>query len=304
MPPRIPRAFIASRSIVDGFRVAAFLVAISGHVAFAGPATAIGMVENPCPDAIADPPELDALGNLEMDPASPDPAVRARLVAAVTAWFQRAQSEHAGEAPTAERDWANLCRFKRANAALAGAPRPRVVFLGDSITEGWLRGDPTLFAHGNLNRGISGQTTPQMLVRFYADVVALHPRAVHILAGTNDVAGNTGPNSPQDFMNNIRAMTDLARANGIKVLIGSIPPSSQFNWRPDIKPAPRISELNAWLERFAADHHAVFVDYHAALAAPDGSMRADLTHDGVHPHRTGYAVMRPLAEAAIARALR
>jgi lysophospholipase L1-like esterase len=209
-----------------------------------------------------------------------------------------------GEAPSPERDWANLCRFKSANAALAAAARPRVVFLGDSITEGWLSGDPALFEHGYVNRGISGQTTPQMLVRFYADVVALHPRAVHILAGTNDVAGNTGPNSPQDFMNNIRAMTDLARANGIKVVIGSIPPSTHLSWRPEVKPAPRIAELNAWLERFAADHQAIYVDYHSALAAPDGSMRADLTDDGVHPLRAGYAVMRPLVDSAIARALR
>ena len=275
-----------------------------GRAAPAASNTPFGMVDNPCPAPMGEPPEAAELGNLEMDPASPDPALRARLVAAVTAWYQRAQSEHAGEAPSPERDWANLCRFKSADAALAGTTRTRVVFLGDSITEGWLRGDPALFAHGNVNRGISGQTTPQMLVRFYADVVALHPRIVHILAGTNDVAGNTGPNSPQDFMNNIRAMTDLARANGIKVLIGSIPPSSHLSWRPEVTPGPRIAELNAWLERFAAERHAIYVDYHAALAAPDGSMRADLTHDGVHPHRAGYALMRPLAESAIAQALR
>jgi lysophospholipase L1-like esterase len=254
----------------------AFLAAASlfgagaGPGARAAPTTPVGMVDDPCPAASDQPPE-------------------------------------AGEAPQAERDWANLCRFKHADAALArsspGKSAARVVFLGDSITEGWLGGDPALFDHGNVNRGISGQTTPQMLVRFYADVVALHPRAVHILAGTNDIAGNTGPNSPEDFMNNIRAMSDLARANGIKLILGSIPPSTHLSWRPEVSPAPHIAKLNAWLERFAAAHHAIYVDYHAALAAPDGSMRADLSDDGVHPDRAGYAVMRPLAAAAIARAL-
>ena len=202
-------------------------------------------------------------------------------------------------------DFGWLARFKDEDTKLGppAAGENRVVFMGDSITEGWPL-DKSFPGKPYVNRGISGQTTPQMLVRFYADVVALHPRIVHILAGTNDVAGNTGPNSPQDFMNNIRAMTDLARANGIKVLIGSIPPSSHLSWRPEVTPGPRIAELNAWLERFAAERHAIYVDYHAALAAPDGSMRADLTHDGVHPHRAGYALMRPLAESAIAQALR
>jgi lysophospholipase L1-like esterase len=201
------------------------------------------------------------------------------------------------------RDWPNLCRYKEANAALRSVQRLTAVFMGDSITEGWVAGDPTLFADGVVGRGIGGQTSPQMLVRFRQDVVALAPRVVHIMAGTNDIAGNTGPATTQDFKNNVLAMIDLARANGIAVVLAGIPPSRQLYWRDNLDPRPWIRELNDWLRSTADARGLVFVDYATVLADAEGGLRADLGNDGVHPNRTGYAAMRPLAERALAAAL-
>ena len=199
-------------------------------------------------------------------------------------------------------DWAWLCRYQAANAALK--ERPRAVFMGDSITEYWGGLDPALFAGGVIDRGISGQTTPQMVLRFRQDVVALRPKVVHIMGGTNDVAGNTGPESPDMFRNNIRTMVDLARANGIAVVLAAIPPAAKFNWVPGLQPAARIAELNRWLKSYAAERKLVFADYHAVLAAPDGAMKPAFSADGVHPNAAGYAVMRPVAERALAAALK
>ena len=140
-----------------------------------------------------------------------------------------------------------------------------------------------------------------MLLRFYQDVVALHPRTVHIMAGTNNLAGNTGPNSPEDFKNDIRAMVDLASANGIAVALASIPPADRFPWRPGLRPAEQIRSLNRWLRDFADERKLVFIDYYSAMADPGGGMKAELSNDGVHPNRNGYAVMRQVAEAAISR---
>jgi lysophospholipase L1-like esterase len=142
-----------------------------------------------------------------------------------------------------------------------------------------------------------------MLVRFWQDVVALKPRVVHIMAGTNDIAGNTGPATVQDFRNNILAMIDLAHANGIAVVLAGIPPSQRLYWRGELDPRPLIHELNSWLRATAAERALVFVDYGTVLADTDGGLRADLGNDGVHPNRAGYAAMRPLAERAIAAAL-
>jgi lysophospholipase L1-like esterase len=174
--------------------------------------------------------------------------------------------------------------------------------MGDSITEGWGVGDPSLFNRSVLDRGISGQTSPQMLARFYQDVVALHPQAVHIMTGTNDVAGNTGPSSPEDFKNNIRAMVDLARANHIQVILASIPPAERFPWRPDIQPAEQIRQLNAWLRQFADQHKLIYADYYATLTTPSGAFRPELSNDGVHPNTDGYAAMRSIADAALRKA--
>lgn len=199
-------------------------------------------------------------------------------------------------------DWNFLCRYRAENRALDPAQPVRVVFIGDSITEGWIKLDPAMFGPAVLDRGISGQTSPQMLVRFMSDVVALRPRVVHIMAGTNDIAGNTGPTSPQDFQNNIRAMADLARANGIVVIIGSILPTDHFNWNPALHPARQVRELNAWLQAFAAENGLVYADYWSALAGPNGDLPAAYSGDGVHPNAAGYAVMRPIAQRAIAEA--
>ena len=200
-------------------------------------------------------------------------------------------------------DWAWLCRFREDNAKIAPEAAPQAVFIGDSITEGWGRADPAFFDATHANRGISGQTTPQMLLRFMQDVVALHPQVVHIMAGTNDVAGNTGPNRPEDFRNTIRAMTTLAKANGIAVVIASIPPADHFGWNPRLTPAPRIAELNAWLRDFARTNGLVYADYYGALADAGGGLPASFSKDGVHPEAAGYAVMRAIAERAIAEAL-
>ena len=199
-------------------------------------------------------------------------------------------------------DWAWQCRFRAINALVDPQHPPRAVFIGDSITENWRIQDPDLFAHGNLARGISGQTSPQVLVRFYQDVVALHPRVVHIMVGTNDIAGNTGPTSPQAYQNAVRAMVDLARANHIAVILGSIPPSLQFGWQPAVSPGPWVAQLNAWLKDYAAAQGLVYADYHAALAGPAGELPAEFGPDGVHPNAAGYAVMRGVAERALAEA--
>jgi lysophospholipase L1-like esterase len=200
------------------------------------------------------------------------------------------------------RDFADTCRYKSDNAAILKGARPTVVFMGDSITEGWGVGDPSLFSRRVLDRGISGQTSPQMLVRFYQDVVALRPQAVHIMAGTNDVAGNTGASSPDDFKNNIRAMIELARANHIQVVLASIPPAERFPWRPDIQPIERIRQLNTWLRELAGQHKLIYADYYSSLATPSGAFRPELSNDGVHPNSDGYAAMRPIADAALRKA--
>lgn len=198
-------------------------------------------------------------------------------------------------------DWGWRCRFQKENLAM-NDKAPRAVFMGDSITEGWSRLDPDLFAQGFANRGISGQTSGQMLVRFYQDVIALHPAVVHIMAGTNDIAGNGGPTSPEAYRNTIRSMVDIARANHIQVVLGSIPPADHFSWNPAVKPALQIKDLNAWLKDYAKKNGLTFADYHKALTGPNGEMLPAYATDGVHPVAAGYAAMRPIAESAIAEA--
>ncbi len=206
------------------------------------------------------------------------------------------------------RDWGGLNRYHAENAALPppAAGEKRVVFFGDSITDSWGRGPENgTFFPGKpyVNRGISGQTTPQMLVRFEQDVVRLRPAAVVILAGTNDVAGNTGPETPEMIEDNFRAMTALAKSNGIRVVLSSILPVFDYPWRPGLEPAGKIRDLNAWLRSFAADEHVVYLDYAVKLADERGGMRPGTSKDGVHPNAAGYAVMSPLAAEAIERAL-
>jgi len=211
------------------------------------------------------------------------------------------------DAQVVENDWPNLAKYRDANAKLA-APAPnenRVVFYGNSITEGWARFFPVMFpGKPYIGRGISGQTTPQMLVRFRQDVVALKPKVVVILAGTNDIAGNTGPSTLEMIEDNFRSMTEIAKANGIRVVLSSVLPVYDYAWRPGLEPAPKIIALNAWMKDYAAKVGAVYLDYHSAMADARQGMRAELSNDGVHPTEAGYRVMAPLAEKAIAEALR
>lgn len=202
-----------------------------------------------------------------------------------------------------KRDWAALSHYRRANADLAGQP-VEAVFLGDSITEMWGVAQPDLFTGGVVNRGISGQTSPQMLVRFMPDVIALKPRAVHILCGVNDVAGNTGPTTPQDYRNNILAMLDLAQAHGVTVILASLAPIIGLVWTPEVqRPRERVAELNAWIAGTVAARGLVPADYVSVLADENGALRPEFTRDGVHPHSAGYRAMRPVADAALQKAL-
>jgi lysophospholipase L1-like esterase len=204
-------------------------------------------------------------------------------------------------------DWAGLRRYRDANAALS-APAPgenRVVFYGNSITDGWAQFFPAMFpGKPYIGRGISGQTTPQMLVRFRQDVVALQPKVVVILAGTNDIAGNTGPSTLEMIEDNYMSMVQIAKAHHIHVVLSSVLPVYDYPWKPGLEPAPKIIALNAWLKRYANETGEVYLDYHSAMADARNGLPPNLARDGVHPTNAGYRVMAPLAEAAIAQALR
>lgn len=199
-----------------------------------------------------------------------------------------------------DRDPAQLCRYREENRALPPATARRVVFIGDSITEGWKAGAPGLFSGDVLDRGISGQITDQMLLRFREDVLDLHPRVVHIMAGINDI--NTPAGSPLT-LSNIRSMIELAQTNGVRVVLGSITPSARFWPNPEVKPGPQIVELNRQLQALAAAKRVIFVDYHTPMVDGALGIRDDLSNEGLHPNQNGYDVMTPLASAAIARAL-
>ena len=205
-------------------------------------------------------------------------------------------------------DFPNLARFKEANTTLgpAAAGEKRVVFMGDSITEGWHfeKPDGVFAAKPYVNRGISGQTTPQMVLRFHQDVINLQPKVVVILAGTNDIAGNTGPMTPQDTENNIAAMAEMATQNHIAVVLCSILPAFDYPWQPGLTPAPKIDALNAWMKDYAAQHKYAYVDYHAAMKDARDGLPTNLSRDGVHPLPAGYDIMAPLVEAGIAKAMK
>lgn len=204
-------------------------------------------------------------------------------------------------------DFAGLRRYRKANAELpALAPdENRVVFLGDSITDAWSRHHGEFFAgKPYVNRGISGQTTQQMLIRFRPDVIALKPKVVVILAGINDLAGNTGPVTPEEIEGNLISMVELAKANGIRVVLSSILPADCFPWRKNLpNPTATILSMNAWLKDYAAKNGCVYLDYFSAMADPQNALKAELAGDAVHPNKAGYSVMEPLAEKAIAESL-
>jgi lysophospholipase L1-like esterase len=250
------------------------------------------MVSDPCLPPIPLPEELAHTVEGALNPGPPTSFAQLSSKPQVQAYFKATEER-------AKNDWPNLCKYRGANAALT--TRTKAVFMGDSITESWVTGDPQLFVDGVIGRGISGQTSPQMLLRFFQDVIELRPQIVHIMAGTNDLAGNTGLTTEQDFKNNIIAMVTLARAHHIQVALASILPASSFSWKPGFKPAATIKELNSWLRSYAQKSHIRFVDYYAVLTDTQGGFKAELSNDGVHPNRDGYAAMRKLAQLGIAK---
>lgn len=198
-------------------------------------------------------------------------------------------------------DWAYLAKYRDQNQTVKS---PDIVFMGDSITEVWLSKRPGFFSDKRLDRGISGQTTQQMLVRFGQDVVSLHPKLVQIMGGTNDIAGNTGPMTPDMTKDAIMGMVAIAEANGIKVVLASIPPADHFVWRPQVTGvADKIAALNGWLKEYAASQHVPYVDYWSALQDGKGAMKDGYAMDGVHPTEAGYDVMASVAEPILKQAL-
>lgn len=203
-------------------------------------------------------------------------------------------------------DWANLNRFQKENSELtiSKSDEHRIVFMGNSITESWLKIRPNFFTNKSyVNRGISGQTTPQMLLRFRQDVINLRPTAVVILAGINDIAENTGPSSIEMIVDNIVSMVELARANNIKVILCSVLPAYDFPWRKGLEPAQKVVKLNALLKAYANQHNLVYVDYFTPMANESNGLKKELGSDGIHPNITGYLIMEPLIENAIEKTL-
>jgi lysophospholipase L1-like esterase len=203
-------------------------------------------------------------------------------------------------------DWPDLKRFREENTRV-GLPEPgenRVVFMGNSITIGWIEQRPEFFKDKPyVNRGISGQTTPQMLVRFRQDVVDLKPSVVVILAGVNDIAGNTGPASLKMIEDNLASMCEIAKANSIKVVLSSVLPAWDFPWNKGSYPAEKIFELNQWIKSYALQNKHTYLDYYSRMVDERKGLREELTYDGVHPDADGYSIMEPLVEKAIREAI-
>ena len=224
-----------------------------------------------------------------------------------------AEKQRADRLQARYNDYANYARYREANAKLAPPAKDekRVVFMGDSITDSWKLAE--YFPNQPfVNRGISGQTTSQMLLRFRADVIDLKPKAVVILAGTNDISGNTGPMTLEAIEGNLASMVELAHANGINVIVASVLPISDYNTNKEGKPIVRtvqrppaqILALNQWLKNFAAERKLVYLDYFSATVDDKGFLKAELANDGLHPNEKGYAIMKPLVEEAVNKALK
>lgn len=203
-------------------------------------------------------------------------------------------------------DWPNLGRYRDANAkaGLPTANEDRVVFMGNSITDAWINSVPEYFSgRAYIDRGISGQTTPQMLIRFRQDVIALKPKVVVILAGTNDIAGNTGPSTLEMIEDNLESMAVLAKAAGIQVVLSSVLPVYDYPWKPGLQPAEKIITLNKWIKNYAMANDCFYLDYFPSLADDRNGMKAEYSKDGVHPNAEGYKIMGALADKVIAKAL-
>lgn len=204
-------------------------------------------------------------------------------------------------------DWANISKYSKENQSLQipSKNENRVVFMGNSITEGWKNNDPDFFSKNNyINRGIGGQTTSQMLIRFRPDVIALKPKLVVILAGINDIAQNNGPIELQDIFGNIVSMVELAKANKIKVILSSVLPANDFSWKKGMEPAEKVIELNALLEKYCLDNKITFVNYYPKIVDSQKGLDKKYTNDGVHPTLTGYKIMEPLLQEAILKVLK
>ena len=204
-------------------------------------------------------------------------------------------------------DWPNLERFRAENATLSkpAEGENRVVFMGNSITQGWVEKRADFFKNNPyVNRGISGQTTPQMLIRFRQDVIALQPKVVVILAGTNDIAGNTGPSTLEMIEDNLASMAELANANGIKVILSSVLPVLDYPWKKGLEPAEKIVTLNTWMKAYCEKKGFIYLDYFTSMADERHGMKAELSYDGVHANVAGYKIMEPLVQAAIQQALK
>jgi lysophospholipase L1-like esterase len=200
-------------------------------------------------------------------------------------------------------DWPNLKKYEDENSKLSPNPN-RVVFMGNSITENWKNLDSTFFADNNVCRGISGQTSPQMLVRFREDVINLKPAIVVISAGINDIAENTGPSKLENVLGNIISMTQLAQAANIKVVLSSVLPANRLPWRPSITPTEKVIQLNQMIKDYADKNNIVYLDYYSAMVDDQKGLPLTLSGDGVHPTLAGYKVMEPLAQKAITDALK
>lgn len=204
-------------------------------------------------------------------------------------------------------DWPDLARYKHENDSLLASTKPvvnRVVFMGNSITDAWIKAVPEFFEGKEyIDRGISGQTTPQMLIRFRQDVIDLKPKVVVILAGTNDIAGNTGPSTLEMIENNLASMTELAQASHIQVVLSSVLPVYDYPWRPGLQPAQKIITLNKWIKQYAREHDCFYLDYFSSLVDERDGMKANYSEDGVHPNVAGYKIMGELADKIIAEAL-
>lgn len=202
-------------------------------------------------------------------------------------------------------DWPNLNRYRKENATLKppAEGEQRVVFMGNSITEAWKSIYPEFFeGKPYINRGIGGQTTPQMLIRFRPDVIDLDPETVVILAGTNDIAGNTGPSTLQMILNNLFSMAELARAHDIEVILSSVLPAYEYHWNRGVEPAEKIVELNESIKAYADRHGMIYLDFFTSMADDRNGMKPEYSEDGVHPNREAYKVMSKLAEEAIEKA--